>query len=133
VRLCNRGGRRWRAARSGGSADVSSSLLVQKAEREICGETASQELNRRVLRNLDLGGEEQRTTRCSTGREKHPQTAEQQALNLIRRQSLELCRSHRTPSFAAGCDIGAIAASIPPSFEWPDSAPRKLDSCFSVL
>lgn len=68
-------------------------------------------MHRRILRNLHLSGEKQRTTGRCTGRQEHPQPAEQQALSLIRRQSFELCRSHtallRTPP-------GAISARARP-------------------
>jgi len=84
--------------------------LVQEPEREIRREALLEELNRRVLGDLDLGSEKQCTTRCCTRTEKQPQPVEQQALHLIRRQSLELSRSHRTPSYAAIVLPGAVSA-----------------------
>jgi hypothetical protein len=67
---------------------------VQEPQRQVCREPLLQELDSRVLADLDLGRENQRATRRCARFEKHPQPPEQQALNLIRRQSFELSRSH---------------------------------------
>ena len=86
--------------------------LVEKPEREIGGESLFQKSDNRILSDLNLGGEKQSVTRRCAGLKEQPQTTSQQAFSLGRRQVLELCRSHRTPSLAAFTRRTAISAEV---------------------
>jgi hypothetical protein len=85
---------------------------VEKPEREIGGKSLLQEPDRRFLSDLDLDGEKKPVTRRCAGVKEQRQTTSQQAFSFGRRQVLELCRSHRTPSLAALTRRSAISAEV---------------------
>jgi len=69
--------------------------LVQEPEREVCGQALFQEVNRRVLGYLDLGGQDQSAARIRARSQEQPETAAKHALCFSRGQQFEVRRCHR--------------------------------------
>jgi len=85
----------WHSRRRAAQSAGSSGGLVQEPEREVCGQALFQEVNRRVLGYLDLGGQDQSAARIRARSQEQPETAAKHALCFSRGQQFEVRRCHR--------------------------------------